>query len=68
SAPPEGGESRLHDNGQRPSAPKGDASQRGCSRASDAVPSVPPCTDRRLSETGRGIAFSPSSHFGRWEE
>ena len=57
------GESLLHDNGQTPSAPKGVASQHGSSGASDAIPSPPPRTIRRLSEAGCEIAFSPSWHF-----
>ena len=57
------GESLLHDNGQTPSAPKGVASQHGSSGASDAIPSPPPRTTRRLSEAGCEIAFSPSWHF-----
>src|SRR5699024_9812873 len=46
------GESLLHDNGQVPSAPTAKGHQRGCSGASDARPSAPPCTFRRLSEAG----------------
>src|SRR5699024_7506270 len=65
------GESLLHDNGQVPSAPTAKGHQRGCSGASDARPSAPPCTFRRLSEAGWEL-LSPHhcifqyDYFTRW--